>query len=385
MAPNFWTFQRVLLDNEVQSSDSAPKIVKLPLSNYIHTLYVKAKITNGVTSCKGLSMQDVIDKIEIVANGSDVLVSLTPQELKRWAAFFTGLNIPQNRTEIAGEVQEATYPIFFGRQVFDPNFFLPAARLADLELRVTYSPTIAATAFVTGTFTLSVFALMSMGAAPGDYLGTLTHKTVSTFTSAASGDNQTLIPRGNLLRSLMVYAYEAAIEDGVDVTRVKFDLNNSERVMFDLPWKDLQDMNAVDYWVDYQERIRAFIADTNTLATLVSRIRMLNTSEFEASSIANDTFVLRRGVSIAGDTVTFESATADVTAGAESYVTDATGGPVFVEVEGQGIPHAVFLDFSKAGESAILNTNEYDQVRLTLTQGGAGADVRISTQEVRSL
>lgn len=378
-----WLANRVLLDAEVQSSDAATKTLKLPSANYLHTLYVKAKITNGATSAHNLSMQDVIDSIKVIANGSDVLFSMTVQEMKRWAAWFTGYNVPQNRTEVAGAVQEITLPIYFGRGPFDPNYFLPCARLSDLELKVEYSPTIGATAFATGTFTLTVVGLYSMGTPPGDYLGTLSHKTVRAFTSAASGDEQTLIPRGNILRSLMVYAYEAAIEDGVDISRVKFDLNNLERVMTDAAWLDLQDINALDNWICYKEQIRALVADTNTLDTLVSRIRAKNTSEHVQSSIANDTFDLVRAHTIAGDRLTFEAAEADITAGAETYVTQATPQQVFVEVQSEVLSHAVVIDFAKAGEQSALNTSDFDQVRVTLTQAGAGADVRISTQEIR--
>lgn len=385
MGANFWTFERVILDNEVQSSDDATKIVKLPQSNYLHTLYVKCKMTNGATSAKNQSMADVVDKIEVVANGSDVLYSLTPAEIKRWSLWQTSLNIPQVRTEVGAAVQEAVYPIMFGRAPFDPNFYLPCARLTDLEVRVKYSPTIAATSFATGTFTLTVAALMSMGNPPGDYLGTLSTKTIRNFTSAASGDEQTLIPRGNLVRQIMVYAYEAAIEDGTDITRVKMDVNNNERVMWDMAWRDLQDVNKYDNWIIHEEKIRAFVADTDTLDSKVSRIRAVHVSENFAASAANDEIYFRRVASIAGDTLTFEGMKADITAGAEDLTADATGRNVYVTVEGEGLSHGVILDFAKAGEEAVLNSSEYDQVRVTLTQGGAGADVRISTQEIRAL
>lgn len=376
---------RVILSNEVQSSDSATKIVKLPLSNYLHSLYVKVQCTNGATSALNQDISDVVDLIEVVANGSDVLVSLTAAEIKRWTLWTTGLNIPQSRNERANAVQEMVFPIFFGRAPYDPNFYLRCNTLSDLELKVTYSPTIAATSFATGTTTIGVFALMTMGGQPGEYLGTLTHKTLRSFTSAASGDEQTLIPRGNLLRQLMVYAYEAAIEDGVDVTNVKFDLNNDEQVRANVPWLDLNNINKVDNWVNHVENILAFTKDTDTIDTDVARIKQVVVSSQATMSDANDTFELTKVTTIAGDRITIDQKAADITAGAETFATDATGRNTLISVEGEGLSHAVVLDFSKAGETNLLNTSQYDQVRLTLTQGGAGAAVRISTQEVRSI
>jgi len=381
-----WLFPaRVILNNEVQSSDAATKIVKLPLSNYLHTLYVKVQCTNGATSALNQDISDVVDLIEVVANGSDVLFSLTPQEIKRWTLWLTGLNIPQSRNERASAVQEMVFPIFFGRAPFDPNFYLRCASLSDLELKITYSPTIAATGFTTGTTTIGVFAVMTMGGQPGEYLGTLTHKTLRSFTSAASGDEQTLIPRGNLLRQLLVFAYEAAIEEGVDITNVKFDLNNDEQVRANIPWLDLNNINKLDNWVLHKESILAFTKDTDTIDTDVARIKSASVSSQATMSDANDTFEITKVTTIAGDRVTIDQKAADITAGAETFATDATGRNTILTVEGEGLSHAVVIDFSKAGDQNLLNTSNFDQVRLTLTQGGAGANVRVSTQEVRSI
>jgi hypothetical protein len=376
---------RVILNNEVQSSDAATKIIKLPLSNYLHTLYVRVQATNGATSAKNQDISDVVDLVEVVANGSDVLFSLTPQEIKRWCLWQTGYNLPQVRNERASAVQEMTFPLFFGRGAFDPNFYLRCNALSDLELKITYSPTIAATSFATGTVTIGVSGVMSMGSQPGEYLGTLTHKTLRSFTSAASGDEQTLIPRGNLLRQLLAYTYEAGIEPGANITNIKFDVNNDERVIANIPWRDLNHINKLDNWVEHKEYILAFTDDNDTIDTDVSYISYANCHFQEAFSDANDTFGLSHIDTIAGDTITFDQVAADITAGAETLASDATSRNNLVEVVGEGLSHAVVLDFAKAGEQALLNTSEFDQVRLTLTQGNAGAAVRISTQEVRSI
>lgn len=357
------TFLRTLLDNEVQASDDAIKTLKLPLSNYIHTLYVKCAVTNGASGAEDQSIYDALDKIEVIANGSDVLYSMTPREAKAWYLWERGDNIPQVRNETASAVQSVTIPIFFGRSDFDPYYYLPCARLSDLELKVTYSPTIAATSFVTGTFTIAVHALMTMGNPPDSYQGTLVHKTVKAFTSAASGDDQTLLPRGNLLRQLLVYAYETAIEDGVDITRVKFDLNNQERILMDAKFVDIQGINKVDRWIQQVENIITAIDTTETLKTLVSRI-----ASYQAvPTVATDVVTI---TAVAGDRLT---ATGTIT------------NPFPVTVVGYGLSHAAVIDFAKQGEANLLNSAEYDQLQLTLTQGGAGADVRVSTQEVRTL
>jgi phosphotransferase system IIB component len=363
MSQTSMTQLRTLLDNEVQASDAAIKTLKLPLSNYIHTLYLKLAVTNGATDAENQSAYDAFDKIEVIANGSDVLYSLTPREAKAWYLWEKGMNIPQVRNESASAVQSVTIPIFFGRSEYDPNYYLACARFTDLELKITYSPTIAATAFATGTTTITVHALMTMGTPPDVYGGTLVHKTIKAFTSAASGDDQTLLPRGNNLRQLLVYAYEAAIEDGVDITRVKFDLNNQERVLVDAKFSDIQGVNKIDRWVKHEEEILCARDTTEVENTFVSRIASVNLQTTTAADIIQATV-------IAGDAVT---------------VTGTITTPFHMAVVGYGVSHAAVLDFAKQGEQNLLNTAEFDQLQLTLTQGGAGADVRVSTQEVRSL
>lgn len=357
------TFLRTLLDNEVQSSDDAIKTLKLPSSNYIHTIYVTCKVTNGATDAESQSIYDALDKIEVVANGSDVLYSLTPREAKAWYLWERGMNIPQVRNESGGAVQQITVPIFFGRADFDPYYFLPCARLSDLELKVYYSPTIAATSFATGTFTIAVHALMTMGTPPDTYQGTLMHKTVKSFTSAANGDDQTRLPRGNLLRQLLVHVYEAGIEAGANITHIKFDLNNQERVVIDAKYEDVQSVNKVDRWITHHEAILCARDSGEVEATHVGRISSVQLQTTTAADIIQATVV-------AGDNVT---------------VTGTITTPFWMHVLGYGLSHGAVIDFAKQGETNLLNSSEYDQLQLTLTQGNAGAAVRISTQEVRSL
>jgi hypothetical protein len=273
----------------------------------------------------------------------------------------------------------------FGRVPYDPNFYLRCNALSDLELRVTYSPTIAVTSFATGTTTIGVTAIMSMDGQPGEYLGTLTHKTLKAFTSAAAGDDETLIPRGNLLRQVLVYAYESAVEPGANITNIKFDVNSDQRVIANIGWRDLEGINKYTNYIVHEENILAFTADNDTINTDVAYIVHVTSHLQSAMSDAQDTFELARVDAIAGDQITIDQAAADITAGAETFATDATGRNHLIHVVGHGLSHAVVLDFSQAGETELLNTSNFDQVRLVLTQGNAGAAVRVSAEEVRSI
>jgi len=377
-----WQQLRYILDGEVQSSDDATKVIDLPRSNVLHTLYVKVECTNGSTSNQGADISDVVDKIEVIANGSEVLYSMTPKEIERWALLETGKPIMQERNEAGSAVQMAIYPIYFGRDEFDPEFWLPCDRFTDLELRIKYSPDIGATDFATGTTTITVLALMTMGGDPGPYAGTLKTSTIYSFTSAASGDETIDLPQSHPYRRLLVYAHEAGVADGSNITNVKFSLNNDEQIPFNLKWDDLQQWNQLLFNIDFEERWHLFRSDTDTVTTYVGRIVGYSLEVNEDVDLTNDTFILDRIDTITGDQLTINSSEVDVTAGSEDITAYTTDHDMFLTVKGLGLPYATVLPFDLFGDEESFDPGAYDQVQLILTNGNAGATVKVSLQEI---
>ncbi len=378
-----WKRLAHLASGAVQSSDDATYTLELPRGPVIHGLLLKTEITNGSTSAQGLHIRDVIDLVEVVANGSERIVSLNADELEKWGMLHLGHPVPAERNEAASQVQMAVYPILFGRSLIDDEFFLPTANFSDLELQVRYSPTISATAFATGTTTFTVMAPMTMEGQPGQYAGTLKTTNVANFTSAASGDQEIDLPRGLPYRRILISAYEAGVASGTDITNVKFDVNNLQRVYIDSPWDDLEELNQAWYnlWPEYIAHL--FRSDTDTVDTLLSNIQAWSLDVFEDVNITNDTFILDRIDTVSGDRLTINSSQADVTAGAEDLTAYTTDHDMMLRVLGRGLPNAVVLDFERLLNGQFLDSSQFDRTRLTLTQGGAGATVRVSLQEVK--
>lgn len=375
---------RVLLDGEVQSSDDTTKIVKLPLSNVLHSLFVKVEVTNGATNAQDQDLDDVVDKIEVIANGSEVLFSMTPQEIRRW----TLLQLGQLPVEIVNEgpdqVQMAIFPILFGQTEFDPNYWLPCSKFSDLELRIKYSPTIAATSFATGTVTITVLALMTMGGDPGNYAGTFKTSTVYDFTTAASGDETIDLPRSHPYKNILIYCYEAGIEEAVDITKVKFSLNAGELIPFNVNWDDLSQWNQLRYGLFPQRKLTVHRADGDVIHTKLSRIVAAEATARSGENL--DIFS-----ALAGDALTVNSIDQSLQAvnegGTATYnIHDAVPTDHYVDllVKSIGMPYAVVLPFDIAGIGGLLDPTAYDQVQLILTQGGEGGDAKVSLQELLS-
>ena len=377
-----WQQWRVLLAGEVQSSDDATKILKLPLSNVLHTLWLKTEITNGSTSAQDLDITDVIDKVEVIANGSEVIVSLNATDLELLGLLALGHWVPEIANEAGGATQMAMYPILFGRDIFDPNYWLPCSKFADLELKIQYSPSISATAFATGTTTFTVVGLMTMGGDPGAYKGTLKTSTVYSFTTAASGDEVIDLPKRNLYRRILVSCYEAGVADGTDITHVKLDVNNGERVYIDMDWDDLKELNHALFPLFPERNIHLFRSDTDTVDTRIAPIQTALLTVYEDVDITNDTFILDRIDTVAGDRVTINSSQADITSGSEDLTAYTTDHDMFLRVVGRGLPNAVVIPFDVVSPEGWFDSSAWDQVQLTLTQGGAGGAARVILQEV---
>lgn len=377
-----WTSWRQLTNSEVQSSDDSTYIVSLPRSNILHTLALRCEITNGSTSAQDLDLSDVIDLVEVIANGSDILLSLNAIELEKWGLLTTGHTLPSTLNEGASAVQQTTYVLPFGRRVFDPNYWLPAAKTSDLELRVRYSPPIGVTAFTTGTTTFSVLALITAGGEPGTYRGTLKTTNIASWTTAASGDQIVDLPRGNPYRRILVSCYEAGIADGVDITNVRMDVDNQSRTYLNMAWDNLQALNQSLLGLYPRLDTRLFRSDTDTVDTRIGNLVSALLTPLVDVNITNDTFILDRIDTIGGDQLVINSSQGDITAAAEDLIAYATDHAMQLSVVGWGIPYGVLVDFDHAPDGMFLNSGDWSQAQVVLTQGGAGGTARVSLQEV---
>lgn len=377
-----WKKWRVLSSQTTETSDSGTVTIDLPNSNILHTLLMLFEITNGATNTQGQDMSDVIDKIELIGDGSKVIASLEPETLKNLSLLVAGQNITETIDEGGGSIQKAQYPLFFGRDWFDPNFWLDLAKFTDLQLKIEYSPTIAATSFATGTFTHTVLGLMSMQGAPGNYQGTFRHRIIKNFTSAASGVEEVEPPQILPYAYLMVRAYEAGVADGTDINNVKFHVNNEERVYADLSWEELVYLNQSLWPVVTKKAMTLDRTSADTVNTRISRIiaAMINSEAAETSAevtgITGDQLTLQ--VNDQSTQAVNEGGTATYSIHADETADVA----LRLLVESRQIPFSVFVPIADPMAGEFFDPTQWDEVTLELTQGGAGADVDVVLTEV---
>lgn len=227
---------RTILALETQTTDAGTKVVKLPLSNFLHHLvvYGEAKLGAGPLT-KAWSMYDHITKIEVIANGSEVLFSLTPRQIHDLERFVYDIAPEHVESNTAGAVVSSYFHVPFGAVKWDPSYYLPLAKFADLELRISYSPTIAADGFASGTTKFAVFGYVTMAGEPGPFAGFLRHTTIYDWSTGASGDVVIDLPRRIPIAAIQIYAKHATAALKDILTNIKLSLNGDQIIPLNIP------------------------------------------------------------------------------------------------------------------------------------------------------
>ena len=376
---------RHLLNDNVQSSDDAIFTLDLPVQGKLHALLIKAQCTNGATAGRGVTILDALDDIQILGDGSEVLHSLIPEEIEKWYETLQGQGLSLVQTEAAAGVQEGVFPIYFGRKPYDPAMYLPLDRFQNVQLRLSFSPVISATVgFATGTMTFDVMALITPNATPLPYLGSLITRRIRQFTSAASGEEPTDLFDNSLYRAIGIYVYEAAIVDGVDITRVRLEDTAEGVTLLDADWDDFIHLNRDLFGAEITHYFDTFTNDADDLDTRINEILGAEIDIVAAIELVADMALYNHLTAIAGDRVSIGAAILDIVAGSEALTLDTTQRQRLVNVRGKSpsgfglIPYM----YNDAPEG-YLNSADYGQLTATLTQGAAGADVRVSVQELK--
>ena len=222
-----------LLINAQTLTDSQTVTKDLGAGLKIQELRCRYSGTNGATSNTLAKLNAMVTKLEVV-DGSDILHSLSGQEEQALNFFRHGLlPFQQLNSKAAGVVIEE-FIINFGRFRGDREYYLDTSRFPNAQLRLTHALTISATAgFATGTGSLTVIAkLIEDGALP--YKGFIMSQEVKSWTTVASGDEETELKRNHPYQSLLVKDLETTIEPDVDLTNLKLILDAGRFIPFDL-------------------------------------------------------------------------------------------------------------------------------------------------------
>jgi len=376
--------RRVLLSPLTLSSDAQTYALKLPRAGALSGLMLRMRMTNGATSGRAVSMINVVDTVEVLANGDRPIISLHTDELLRWQRYWTHSFQQLIRDEQAAAVQAWYCPLLFGQYLKDPKYWLPLNQFQDLELRVAYSPTIAAdSGFATGTFNLEVVGYIQDGSTPPQFNGFFRTLNKNNFTSAASGDTIVELPRGKPYRAIMVLAHEAGVAMHTDISRIQLLLNSGAITWLDALTDDLVRENHHGLDLDPVEEMIAFSQAAETQDTFLDYLRSVSIVDGDVATIGTSetphTFI----TSLTGGRITPQGVLKDGDATQGADIAENADNQKYIKATGTGLGKAVVVDFDDyINAGSPWNSEQFSKIELILTNAGADAQVRVSLSEL---
>ena len=352
--------------------------------------------TNGATSNNGYSqggtagqkLMDVVTKLEIIANGSKTILSVTNvEDLIAEAIRITGKIPARTIREKLSVVQKLHIPIYTGRFIDDKLVVIPNGAYKNgnffdtLQMKITYNLTVAATAFVTGTFkvSLGVKKLVDGSAPESKLIKTFQHKEdYTTVGGTTKGINLTYGP-ALYMRSVQVMTYEHTIAEGTDISKLLMEYNSiggGKVTPFEMPWKMLQKHNAAVYGLPPLTFVMEnFFEDTDNIYTMIPDIK---TTAFKGDFVLTKTLLidatpetiigddLEMGLWVSGD------------AAATSLASDTD---IYTSITTDVIPKYAYIDFDESKTmNDLLDTGGMTALVLKMTDGAAGGSVRVNEE-----
>jgi len=388
MSSNY--LRREFLENEAsQTSDSTTYKLKLPKTGMIPALMLKLKATNGSTSNKNCAIKDVLTRVELIGNGSTPLFSLTGDELDRYTWKFLKKRPSELLSEANDAVQYQTFYLMFGRALDDKDYGLDLSKWNDLELKIQYNlaavNAVGASGFVSGSFNVTCIAYrypQSASVIPRGYIKTTE---IVQPTDTASGEKRYELPIANKLLEIGLYCREDAIADDTDVTKFNIELESGSEILFAGNWDDIQQENSNLMGINGRQSKTFLKSDTDTLDFETGVVKNYDVKFVKDVSIVNNTFEVLQVDTIAGDRLTLNASTCDVTAGTEDLTAFTTDTKIMAAVDGDGVGNMVFYPFSRMKDfSDALDSQRHGKIEAVLTHGASGATLGLVLSELVS-
>lgn len=359
----------VLLDSDYTlSSDSGTRTQNIDVTDPIAGITVVLRGTNGATSNKASPASHCITKIEIV-DGGQVLYSMPGLLQRGLISHLTGVTPHTKISEIGGDSQYCTLPLWFGRYQYDPTYAFNPTAFLNPQIKVTYNlaavNAVGATGFTTGSgrLTIALHVLEDVEAP----LGFLSSKEYENFTSAASGDYISELPVDRVWRTMLVRAYEAGTALNSSLTNLKLSFDGGSFMPFN--------QSIPKFW---RQMVTSFGPITSeVLAQADNGTAYENWLAFVIGGAVNG----RSSGVIATVNSHDNSQTSPYLVNHAGTAQTGTG--VWTSLRGTSLENCVVIPFGDINKPETwLSTSQWRNAKLYLTQGNAGATCNVALQEL---
>jgi hypothetical protein len=376
---------------EVMTVNAGVKQIILPTSGNVTALDVYCRATNGGTT--ELTEQnisnyifEVITRIEIVGDGVDKILSLDGPALFKHLWWTEGKCPKGKFYAFGGWSTWVRFRIPFGRSFGDKEYTLNLSKYKRIECNITYNLARKNAVGVAGFQTLSMaFHAIAHMTTPGVQLASKGCRRIierQSFTSVATGDAQYKLVQDYPLIGIGVYAREAGIDDGVDITNVRLDLGAGKPVLYDYSWEEMEDvMNDTK---NLECVFHAFFNATNqsTQEMWIGRSRGFSCQhQYDLG-----TQLARNALIDVGDERgdSYQFYVLGNTAGApQTFAVYATMVRIHCRAEGYAVGSYLYLPCADVNTwEDLIQPSELNDAVMYMTQGGAGAQVYVITEQI---
>lgn len=245
MAKTIW-IPEYLSENKTESSNDQTLYIDLPKKEQISFLKLDLSVQNVAGQQLLRTIMDVIEKIEVIADGVKTLYNLEP-EIASYLQFVTQNGIfPKhnfNYTSLARQTLELIIP--FGRFLYDEQYLLDTGLYDSVQLRIPY--TLNATYDTLATFRHTVVMYRPLERLSP--VGMIRNRTVQkeVFAGSAIETIHHKLPMALPWRFLGVRVEDVDKNIATNVTRVKLNINEGRLIPYDLRINELLDMDRVRF------------------------------------------------------------------------------------------------------------------------------------------
>lgn len=228
-------------------------IVNLPEEGWLVALIARIRGTNAATNSRFIHPHDVVTKLEVVADGGEVIKSKDGR-LCKGLNFLDGITNVEDRISQAISIeQDETFWLLFGGHLEDQEWGLDLGKHTNPQFKFTWDSTLtsventtATVAWHATTYPYLTLICVFLEGAPGSPRGFVRTQYI-TYTPGAPATEEVEIPRGQPLRRIVLRNFYAASEEENVFDRVKLDINRGGYIPFNLRFKDLLHQQAALY------------------------------------------------------------------------------------------------------------------------------------------
>lgn len=232
-----------LVNREAQTSDTATYRKDLPKAGFISAIDVGIRITNGATPPEDKDIEDVINGLYLVANGTDVIFKMGGANMYRYNWLKNGKPMSSSEDETASAVQEKWFRINLGRWLADSEFGLDLSKYNSVQIQIDYALSnfgTVGTHVITATFTPTILLHQFPLSSRPSFRGCIGTREMYSTTTLASRINVVDLPSQFPIASMAVAAREDTVAEGTDVSDIRIGKDNFQTVILAAKWYNLQ-------------------------------------------------------------------------------------------------------------------------------------------------